>query len=113
MLCLTLSCLSSMSVAQEIYRWTDAQGRVHFGQRPQAADAERVDVRPQVMETTALSNTGGALSDAAPVRPSTSVCHRSAASVQASSTSCTRYAPASSGRTSERALSMRRCAARR
>lgn len=55
MLCLTLSCLSSMSVAQEIYRWTDAQGRVHFGQRPQAADAERVDVRPQVMERDAAT----------------------------------------------------------
>lgn len=39
----------------EIYRWTDAQGRVHFGQRPQAADAERVDVRPQVMERDAAT----------------------------------------------------------
>lgn len=33
----------------EIYRWTDEQGRVHFGQRP-VAGAEPVQVRPQVVE---------------------------------------------------------------
>ncbi|TLX54709.1 DUF4124 domain-containing protein [Stutzerimonas nosocomialis] len=33
----------------QIYRWTDAQGRVQFGQTPPAG-AERVEVRPQVME---------------------------------------------------------------
>ncbi|AVO54754.1 DUF4124 domain-containing protein [Ectopseudomonas mendocina] len=33
----------------EIYRWTDEQGRVHFGQRP-VAGAEPVEVRPQVVE---------------------------------------------------------------
>jgi len=36
----------------EIYRWTDAEGRVHFGQRP-PAQAERVEVRPQVIERDA------------------------------------------------------------
>ncbi|ERI53752.1 hypothetical protein N878_14290, partial [Pseudomonas sp. EGD-AK9] len=35
--------------AAEIYRWTDAQGRVHFGQRP-GAGAEPVEVKPQVVE---------------------------------------------------------------
>lgn len=34
----------------EIYRWTDAQGRVHFGERPGAAGAETVEVKPQVVE---------------------------------------------------------------
>ena len=34
----------------EIYRWTDANGQVHFGQRPAASGAERVEVRPQVVE---------------------------------------------------------------
>ncbi|MET1077893.1 MAG: DUF4124 domain-containing protein [Pseudomonas sp.] len=33
----------------EIYRWTDAQGQVHFGERP-VAGGERVDVKPQVVE---------------------------------------------------------------
>lgn len=33
----------------EIYRWTDEQGRVHFGQRP-VAGAEPVQVRPQAVE---------------------------------------------------------------
>lgn len=34
----------------EIYRWVDANGQVHFGQRPAAADAETIEVRPQVIE---------------------------------------------------------------
>lgn len=38
--------------AAEIYRWTDEQGRVHFGQRP-VAGAEVVEVRPQVVERDA------------------------------------------------------------
>ena len=33
----------------EIYRWTDAQGRVHFGERPQQG-AQRVEVDPQIIE---------------------------------------------------------------
>lgn len=46
---LLLLALAPMLATAEIYRWTDAQGQVHFGQRP-AAGAERVDVRPQVVE---------------------------------------------------------------
>lgn len=35
----------------EIYRWTDEQGRVHFGQRPAAgAQAQQVEVKPQIIE---------------------------------------------------------------
>jgi hypothetical protein len=29
----------------EIYRWTDADGRVHFGDRPRVEQAERVEIR--------------------------------------------------------------------
>lgn len=36
----------------EIYRWIDAQGQVHFGQRP-VSGAERVEVKPQVVERDA------------------------------------------------------------
>ncbi|MBS7661780.1 DUF4124 domain-containing protein [Pseudomonas lalucatii] len=41
--------------AAEIYRWVDADGRVHFGQRPAAAGAEQVEVRPQVIERDAAT----------------------------------------------------------
>lgn len=34
----------------EIYRWTDEQGRVHFGARPGAASAQQIEVKPQVVE---------------------------------------------------------------
>jgi len=40
--------LPSLATA-EIYRWTDEQGQVHFGQRP-VAGAETVQVKPQVVE---------------------------------------------------------------
>lgn len=36
--------------AAEIYRWVDADGRVHFDQRPLAPSAEQVEVKPQVIE---------------------------------------------------------------
>lgn len=40
--------------AAEIYRWTDANGQVHFGQRPQAG-ATQVEVKPQVVERDAAT----------------------------------------------------------
>lgn len=40
--------------AAEIYRWTDAEGRVHFGQRPETG-AEPIEVRPQVVERDAVT----------------------------------------------------------
>ncbi len=50
-LLLLMSLLPLLAQAQ-IYRWTDEQGRVHFGQRP-VAGAEPVEVRPQVVERDA------------------------------------------------------------
>lgn len=38
----------------EIYRWTDAQGRVHFGERP-GAGAQAIEVKPQVVERDAAT----------------------------------------------------------
>jgi hypothetical protein len=46
LLCLLL--LPGLAAA-EIYRWTDANGQVHFGQRP-TAGAEKLEVKPQVVE---------------------------------------------------------------
>lgn len=34
----------------EIYRWTDANGQVHFDQRPAGQGATAVEVKPQVIE---------------------------------------------------------------
>lgn len=39
----------------DVYRWVDAQGRVHYGQQPQATGAEVVDIRPQVVERDAAT----------------------------------------------------------
>lgn len=46
---LALLGLVSTAVHAEIYRWTDAQGRVHFGERPRQG-AQQVDVTPQIIE---------------------------------------------------------------
>ena len=51
LLCLLL--LPGLAAA-EIYRWTDANGQVHFGQRP-VNGAERVEVKPQVVERDQLT----------------------------------------------------------
>ncbi len=48
---LCILCLSAPAGA-EIYRWTDAQGRVHFGEQP-APGATPVQVKPQVVERDA------------------------------------------------------------
>jgi len=42
--------LAPALASAEIYRWTDAQGRVHFGERPGGSGAEQVEVKPQVVE---------------------------------------------------------------
>lgn len=42
-------------VSAEIYRWTDANGQVHFGQRPAVASAEQIEVKPQVVERDQLT----------------------------------------------------------
>ncbi len=46
---LLITLLLPTLASAQIYRWTDAEGRVHFGQRP-AAGAEQIEVRPQVVE---------------------------------------------------------------
>lgn len=52
-LCCVVWLLPGLALAQ-VYRWTDAEGRVHFGQRP-VAGAEPVEVRPQVIERDAAT----------------------------------------------------------
>lgn len=52
LLCLLL--LPGLAAA-EIYRWTDASGQVHFGQRPAGAGAEQIEVKPQVVERDQLT----------------------------------------------------------
>lgn len=34
------------AAAAEVYKWTDAQGRVHYGDRPRQEDAKKVAVNP-------------------------------------------------------------------
>ncbi len=49
---LLLPLLSTCALGQaeaQIYRWVDAQGQVHFDQRPRQG-AEQIEVRPQVVE---------------------------------------------------------------
>lgn len=40
-----LSCLLAFSASAEVYKWTDAQGRVHFGDKPPGEGAESVTIR--------------------------------------------------------------------
>ena len=49
---LLLLMLPALASAQ-IYRWTDERGQVLYSEKPQAPTAERVEVRPQVVERDA------------------------------------------------------------
>jgi hypothetical protein len=55
-------CLMPLLVSAEIYRWTDAQGRVHFSERP-AAGAQSIAVKPQVVERDAATREREAASE--------------------------------------------------
>lgn len=52
---LVLLLLVPAVASAEIYRWTDAQGRVHFSEKPGGAGAEQVEVKPQVVERDAAT----------------------------------------------------------
>ncbi|MCB1773658.1 MAG: DUF4124 domain-containing protein [Gammaproteobacteria bacterium] len=41
----TIALACSVAVAGDIYRWTDANGVVHFGERPPATGGDRVELR--------------------------------------------------------------------
>ncbi len=51
--CIFLLLLPTLSWA-EIYRWTDANGQIHFGEQP-TAGAQRIEVKPQVVERDAAT----------------------------------------------------------
>lgn len=46
--------LAPLTSYGEIYRWTDANGRVHFGEQP-GPGAEAIEVKPQVVERDAAT----------------------------------------------------------
>lgn len=52
-ICIALLLLPALSWG-EIYRWTDANGQIHFGEQP-APGAERIEVKPQVVERDAAT----------------------------------------------------------
>lgn len=39
-----IACLASGQGGAEIYRWVDSSGQVHFGERPMADDAQRIEL---------------------------------------------------------------------
>lgn len=45
-LVLLLPVVTAAAGAERVYRWTDADGRIHFSDRPGAADAETVEIDP-------------------------------------------------------------------
>ncbi len=46
--------LLPLLASAEIYRWTDAKGNLHYGEQP-SAGAQKIDVRPQVIERDAAT----------------------------------------------------------
>ena len=52
LLIVLLFCGSGMTAMAEIYQWTDADGQVHFGDRPPSSGARTIDM-PETSVTTA------------------------------------------------------------
>lgn len=44
LLTLCLLCLSPLSIAGKIYKWTDSEGQVHYGERPPSGQAKQIKV---------------------------------------------------------------------
>jgi hypothetical protein len=53
---LTLT-LPGLTNGQEIYRWVDEQGRVHYGAKPGGADAKRLDIKTAPPEAAKREST--------------------------------------------------------
>ena len=47
----------SMASAQQVYKWVDSKGKVHYGDVPTATKSKKVDTRPQMKG--ANNNPGG------------------------------------------------------
>lgn len=45
LLTICVFCLSPLSFAGKIYKWTDSEGNVHYGERPPSKQAQQVKVR--------------------------------------------------------------------
>lgn len=41
-----IACLIAPAVHSEIYKWTDENGRIHYGDRPENTDSETIEVKP-------------------------------------------------------------------
>ena len=50
---LTFLTVGSQVDARDVYKWVDANGKVHYGDRPAAAAAEKIDVRVKEPTTDA------------------------------------------------------------
>jgi len=49
-----ITCLITPAVNAEVYKWTDKDGRIHYGDRPTAADAETIEVKPAPQPDTGI-----------------------------------------------------------
>jgi hypothetical protein len=51
-----LCCLVVLPAAAEVYKWTDAQGRVHYGDRAPDQDVKPMDINPHGNSTSGVAD---------------------------------------------------------
>lgn len=61
--CLLLVLSAGSAVAQDVYKWTDASGTVHYGQQPPPQGAAKVTLRGGVATTQAPPATPASTND--------------------------------------------------
>lgn len=58
-----LALLGASSAQAQIFRWTDAEGKVHFGEQAPDANAQPIEVNPQIMERDPATRASQARTD--------------------------------------------------
>jgi len=53
---LVLCCLVVLPVSAEVYKWTDAQGRVHYGDRAPDQDVKPMDIDPHSNSSSGVAD---------------------------------------------------------
>ena len=73
---ITVSVISISQASAQVYKWTDANGKIHYGDMPTTSRVKKVDTRPTMKGTESPkavnSNAAGSGGAAAKSRPQAS-----------------------------------------
>jgi len=60
---LSLVCITGGALAGKIYKWTDSEGNVHYGERPPSSQAREVEIRKAPPSSRGAAPAGNSLQE--------------------------------------------------